>query len=349
MPLGKSTIWKRLSDLWEDTEVRTLEMEGMKYAILSDTHFGDGGDADDFHRNEPVLLAALESYRSQGYALILLGDIEELWQFDLARIVERYRGSVYSKIRTFGDDRVFRVFGNHDLEWGGYRDPTKENGGQPSLADEALKLKDSSGKARLLLVHGHQGSIESDKFAWFSRFFVRLFKSIEPVVKLTGLYGHSSATKSQVKKDFERTLYTWAKDNKVILMCGHSHRAIFASKSYAETRLDEIADLQAENAMSDTSRDTRRANYRKIAELQKQYEDEKEKGRVIEPTDPDGEPLPCYFNCGCGLYTDGVTAIEIADGMIRLVKWDQDTKKEPKVYNADSLNDFLQQVAEAGA
>ena len=346
MPLDKRATWEKLSALWRDEEVRTLETTGRKYAILSDLHLGDGGDADDFHRNEPVLLAALDHYKDEGYALVLLGDIEELWQFDLRRIVERYARTVYSKIRAFGDERVYRVFGNHDYEWGGYEDPAKASGRQPGIADEALKLKDGNGDPRLLLVHGHQGSVESEKYAWFSRFFVRLFKGIEPVARLTGLYGHSSATKSQVTKDYERTLYAWAKKNQVILMCGHSHRAIFASRSYADVLLDRIAALQAENTMSRTRETTRKDNYREIARLERDYEDEKEKGRVIEPPDPDGDPLPCYFNSGCGLYTDGVTMIEMADGEIRLVKWDRDDTGQPRrqVYNAGDLNDFVEQV-----
>jgi UDP-2,3-diacylglucosamine pyrophosphatase LpxH len=348
MSLGKRLIWERLSALWLEDEVRTLETKGKKYAILSDIHLGDGGDADDFHGNEPVLLAALDHYKDQGYALLLLGDIEELWQFDLRHIVERYKRTIYSKIREYGDERVYRVFGNHDYEWGGYEDPTKGNSKQSGLADEALKLKDGNGDVRLLLVHGHQGSIESDKYAWFSRFFVRLFKAVEPVAKLTGLYGHGSATKSQVTKDYERTLYAWAKSNKVILMCGHSHRAIFASKSYADMLLDKIAELRAKNAMRGTHRSTRRDNYRKIARLEREYEDEKEKGRAIEPPDPDAEPLPCYFNCGCGLYTDGITTIEIADDEIKLVKWERDDSGAPrfKVYNAGDLNAFVGQVTD---
>jgi UDP-2,3-diacylglucosamine pyrophosphatase LpxH len=346
MSLGKRAIWERLSALWFDDEARTLETKGRKYAILSDIHLGDGRDADDFHGNEPVLLAALDHYRDQGYALILLGDIEELWQFDLWPIVERYGSTIYAKVREFGDERVYRVFGNHDHEWGGYEDPTKASSKQPGLADEVLKLKDGNGDQRLLLVHGHQGSIESDKYAWFSRFFVRLFKGIEPIAKLSGLYGHSSATKSQVTKDYERTLYAWAKRNRVILICGHSHRAIFASKSYADMLLDKIAELRAENTMSRTRKSTRRDIYRKIARLEKQWEDEKEKGRVIEPPDPGAEPLPCYFNCGCGLYTDGITTIEIADDEIKLVKWGRDDSGAPrfKVYNAGNLNAFVEQV-----
>ena len=78
----------------------------------------------------------------------------------------------------------------------------------------------------------------------------------------------------------------------------------------------------------------------------RELEDEKEKGRVIEPPDPGAEPLPCYFNSGCGLYTDGITTIEIAVDKVKLVKWDRDDKGAPrfKVYNTGDLSAFVAQV-----
>jgi len=43
--------------------------------------------------------------------------------------------------------------------------------------------------------------------------------------------------------------------------------------------------------------------------------------RAVLPMDAEGELLPCYFNTGCCLYSDGLTAIEVADGDISLVRW----------------------------
>ncbi len=344
--LNRKAVWNSLSTLWHDDAVPTLETKGKKYAILSDIHLGNGGRADDFHRNEQVFLDALDHYKDNEYTLILLGDIEELWQFDLCTIIARYGNTVYSKMKQIGETRIRRVFGNHDYEWGGFEDPARTNGKQPGLADEALKLKDRDGNVRFLLVHGHQGSIESDKYAWFSRFWARIFKGIEPVARRTGLYRQRSATKSQVTKSYERTLYSWTKENKVILICGHSHRAIFASKSYADRLLDKIAELKAENAMRGTRKPDREANYRKIAQLEREWGDEKEKGRVIESADPDNEPLPCYFNCGCGLYTDGITLLEIDGALIKLVKWERGISgvTQFKVYKSGNLDDFVDRV-----
>ena len=106
MALDKAETRKQLDRLWKDKSVDVLEAKGHKYAIISDTHMGDGGEADDFYKNEPALLNALDHYRKEGHILILLGDVEELWQFDLEKIVKRYNSTVYEKIRAFGDNRV---------------------------------------------------------------------------------------------------------------------------------------------------------------------------------------------------------------------------------------------------
>ena len=345
MSLDKRITWNSLDSLWRDKNVKTLDSRGKKYAIISDTHMGDGGEADDFYLNEPALLHALDHYRQEDYTLILLGDIEEFWQFDLPAIRNKYESSVYAKIRAFGEDRVHRIFGNHDFEWGGFQDPTKVINKKHGLADEALKMKDASGNVRILFVHGHQGSIDSDKYSWFSRFFVRVFRGIEPLAKITGLYGHGAATKSPVASDYERTYYAWAKKRRVIVFCGHSHRAVFASKTRADELLDKIADLTAELSDSRLSRSTLRKKNREIARIQAKFEDEKAKGRAIE-IDSTDEPKPCYFNSGCGLYSDGITTIEIGEDRVRLVKWNRDATggKQSVVFKEGNLSQFVKEI-----
>jgi len=342
----KQITWERLTALWADPGVRILETKKAKYVLISDLHLGDGGEADDFVKNEAALQRLLAHYQEHGFSLILLGDIEEFWQFDLAHIQKRYNDTVYAAMRAFGAERILRVFGNHDGEWAGMQDPARPASQGAALADEAIKLKDAAGVPRILLVHGHQGSTDADKYSWFSRFFVRLFRGIEPLVRLTGLYGHSSATKSSIAKDYERTFYQWAKANGVIVVCGHSHRAIFASRSYAHKLLAEIAALQAENSMSRLSKQKRQQNLLKISQLERKLEEEKEKGRLIDALDPDSAPLPCYFNTGCGLYSDGMTALEIDDGEMRLVKWNRDIAGAPpfEVYDRESLEKLLKDI-----
>lgn len=345
----RTDVWDKLSELWDHPKTPVIELKDKKYAFLSDIHLGNGSEADDFTDNEPALLKALDYYYANGFSLILIGDIEEFWQFDLSAIRKRYDETVYARLRKFSPGRVTRIFGNHDYEWGGFVDPI-QGADVTSGAPEAIKLKDGQGAARILLVHGHQGTIESDKFSWISRFWVRLFSFVEPLARSVHLYANASSTKSQIARDYERTMYQWAKGRKVLLVCGHSHRAIFASRSYAEKIDGEILQLEAQNASSKTSAAQRRKNFQRIRQLTVELEEEKRKGRLIEATDPGREPGPYYFNTGCGVYSDGLTALEISDDQIRLVKWDRDAAHDPayQVYDEDRLSSILQKVGLPG-
>jgi len=343
MAQDKTLTIKKLSQLWKRDDIKVLSTKGKKYVIMSDIHLGDGGRADDFHHNEKTLTAALTHYNKNGYNLILLGDIEELWQFVLDEIKDRYQNTIYKTIKSFGDERVYRVCGNHDLEWYPPPDPIRNTPVPCTSVTEALKMKDNQGNARILLVHGHHGDEESDKRAWSSKYFVRLYRKIEPYIKFDP---HPSATKSQIKKDYERILYACAKKLNVILICGHSHRAIFASRSYAERLREKIAEQEAEIPTNPNDTKLIEKNRNEIKELRKKLSREKRKKREVDPTDPRGNPLPCYFNTGCALYTDGITVIEITNDQIKLVKWHNDSTKHPpfEEYESGSLSAYSKDV-----
>jgi UDP-2,3-diacylglucosamine pyrophosphatase LpxH len=224
MSQDKALTEKKLSALWSDSSIEEIDTRGKRIVMFSDMHLGDGGKADDFRHNHMAFGRALDFYLKENYTVILLGDIEEFWQFDSERVFKEYDSTVYKKFRAFKEGFFYRVYGNHDSEWGTPRDPARAVAGESEVASVALKLRDKDGTARILLIHGHQGDEESDKHSWSSRFFVRLYKIVEPIIKIDRL---ASATKCQIIKDYERILYTWAKNSKVILICGHSHRSIF--------------------------------------------------------------------------------------------------------------------------
>jgi UDP-2,3-diacylglucosamine pyrophosphatase LpxH len=352
MPLDQTSTWERLSALWTNAEFTTLPTVGRRYVILSDLHMGDGGGADDLTHNELALLYALEYYRQESYDLILLGDIEEFWQFDLSHIIRRYGDTVYAAIRCYGNSRIYRVYGNHDYEWSGLADPTRNGAHQPALATEALGLQGPDGGVALLLTHGHQGSLESDKYAWFSRFFVRLFRGVEPLVAMIGLYRRGSATKSRVARDYERMMYAWARDHHAILICGHSHRPIFASRSPAEALDRRMAQVRARSAAAAREGDEHAEYEEQMLRLRQALVRERLNGRAALPVEPGGEPLPCYFNSGCALYGDGLTALEIADGYISLVRWGPESAHGPDtgpaivrhLYDTANLADLIARI-----
>jgi hypothetical protein len=204
-------------------------------------------------------------------------------------------------------------------------------------------MTDGNGRVRILLVHGHQGDAGAYQHPWRSRFVVRLYRMIEPYIKIDY---HTAASRSQIVKRYERTMYAWAKRSQAILICGHSHRAIFASRSYADRLREEIARLRKEMAAEPRDMKLRKKNTAIIAQHRRELRHERRKKRDIDPAEPQGNPLPCYFNAGCALYTDGVTALEIAAGELRLVKWHKDTRRRPPfhVYARGPLSTFSKAV-----
>lgn len=339
----------RLSDTLARAPAEPIE--GRKYVAVSDIHLGDGGSADDFRGNEEILGEALGRYKDEGYTLILLGDIEELWQFDLVQVRARYGQTIYRRMKAFGQGQVIRIFGNHDIEWGSPPDPAMSGSRRCYGAPEGLKLTDAAGETALFLVHGHQGTPDSDKHSWVSRFAVRAgWKPAERLLRTVGVLDSPEETKSRVTKGFEQIRYAWAKQQGILLICGHTHRAIFASKSRAEELEEEIEDLQAKIHSDPGAADVTRW-LKEIRKLHRVLLREQNRGRDIDPMEDD--PLPCYFNTGCGLYEGGITAIEI-DGTdagnddLRLVKWhgEQTGAPQRKVLAAGNLAAYRAAVEE---
>jgi len=349
MPQDKELTFKRLNEIWKSNDYPVLDTSGNKYIMFSDLHLGNGGKADDFHDNEETLLTALKYYKQAGYKLILVGDVEELWQFALPEIRGRYLGSVYQAMREFGDANSYRIFGNHDGDWCIQPDPAKNEPFRPVQPTEAIMLKNADGNIRILLVHGHQGSLESDRDSWSSRFWVRAFRLVEPCFKKVGLTRHPPAIKCEIVKEYEQIMYSWAKSVKALLICGHSHNAIFASKSYADRLRERMEALEAEIRNNATDKELVKKDKKELAELTTKINRESKNKRDILPTEAGGTPLPCYFNTGCGIYEDGITGIEILEGKIRLAKWHKDPKLGPhyEIYQEGSLTDFLKQISQA--
>jgi UDP-2,3-diacylglucosamine pyrophosphatase LpxH len=327
---------KKLSSLWRNKDIPVLTTKDRPFVMMSDLHLGDGGRADDARENERIILAALAYYRRKKYSLILLGDIEEFWQFTREEIVKRYRNTIYRAIKSFGDEQVYRIFGNHDREWAASPDPVRNDPHRFLPATEAIKLRDGAGRVRMLLVHGHQGDEAVYRHPWRTRFFVRLYRLVEPYLKFDR---HTSAAHSQITNEYERIMYSWAKQEQVILICGHSHHAIFASQSYAERLRTTIATLEAEMVAKPIDHALLGKKNRIIKQLNQELREEMRVRRDIDAVEAGRTPLPCYYNAGCALYTDGITLLELADGELRLVKWQRGGRRRPpyEIYARGSL------------
>ncbi len=174
-------------------------------------------------------------------------------------------------------------------------------------------------------MHGHQGTDDSGKSGWIRRSLVNLYgKTIERVIDFDPA---PSLTKSMITKDFEKDRYEWAKDNKRLIICGHTHRAIFASQSWVEKLKKDLIRLQTEIQKQGTSDERKEELIDEIYRLGRKIQYEEQKGREIDPLEP--KALPCYFNTGCTLYKSGITVLEIANDEISLKKWDATRDSEP--------------------
>lgn len=334
-----TVVKKELDRIWSSKQTKVLDND--KYVLISDLHLGDGSLADDFRNNTKVMEKALQYYKNQGYKCIILGDCEELWQFDADEIRKEYNDSIYAKFRAFGKNNLIRIWGNHDSEWGCPIDPATNNK-NTTCAHEGLKMKIVGGKVKILLVHGHQGTTDSDKKSWISRFFVRgIVKPIEYATKWLIPSWHKASTKSMFTKSYDKNLYDWAKKKKVALICGHSHRSIFAARTYANILRNKIEEKQREIMNSKGNRSKQKSLVKEIENLLKKLIDENEKGRDIDVGAK--RPKPCYFNTGCALYPDGITLIEIDHDDIRLVKWDKKLGRQPN-YGNGKLSEFISEL-----
>ena len=80
--------------------------------------------------------------------------------------------------------------------------------------------------------------------------------------------------------------------------------------------------------------------------LQRDWIEERENSRMIDPVVNRGKPKPCYFNAGCGLFREGITCIEIEEDEIRLAKWHHVPRaaNNVSIYEKDRLTGLLARI-----
>ena len=124
-------------------------------------------------------------------------------------------------------------------------------------------------------------------------------------------------------------MYNWAvTQNRVVLIAGHTHHAIFPSTAQAARMIAQFTELDEIGAPSEEL-EIARAD---MAFAQAQVQ-------------------PCYMNSGCCSFKDGsITGIEIDAGEFRLVEWKlvSGTSRR-EVLDSTSLRDIFEAVSDVGA
>jgi hypothetical protein len=331
--MAESAVFKALTRASRAAETRSLPAAEARLVVFSDLHKGVRDGADDFLRCEPAYCAALAWYFEEGYSLYVLGDAEELWENDPEPVLRK--GTGYPEVLELEaafhrDGRYERFFGNHDDLWSHGGAVSKHLDGFFSglAVREALKLeltRPGAPDGLVILLHGHQGTSDSDRWRWISRFFVRFVW--RPIQRKSGYTGVTPARDYKLRAKHDRAMSAWAgrQADQPVLITGHTHRPVFWDSTPDPPPAMEAGEGDAE----------RRAD--------QEFDAARQRDRPIAYT----LPTPCYFNTGCCCFGDGdVTGLELADGEIRLIRWPlDDGNPRRKVLAHRKLDEVLDAVA----
>jgi len=305
--------------------------ENTRFIIFSDQHKGGKDAADDFLHAADNYMTALSWYYHKDYTLVNLGDCEELWENKPATVIEQNRLALLEEAKFLQQDRYYRIFGNHDLEWN-YAVPRQQFlrplFGKKLKVYEGLilQLPYNGHTYSFLLTHGHQGDARSDGNA-FSKWFVAAIWT--PVQRFLEISMNTISDSFDLVDRHNIIMYKWTLQFKnTLLVSGHTHKPVFASLDHIDRLTKQ---LEKATAAGDTGL---------IQSLQADLEKRRTEyaGKQFVKT----MAQPSYFNTGCCCFDDGdITGIEIAEGFIRLIKWEEGQRKvleeSPLYYLFDQL------------
>lgn len=232
---------KRLTKAYKEAVIEYFDKDS-KYVIFSDIHRGDDSVSDEFARNQAIFLHVLNYYYKNGYILVEAGDGDELWEHKNFKHIRLAHKDVFLALKKFYDDgRLRMIYGNHNIflknldyvqknyyqfydEYGQKRVDLFK-GIKPV---EAIVLKHRITDQEILIVHGHQGDLINDQFWYLSMILLRYFWRFLHVV---GFENPSSPARNMYKRHkVEKNYNKWIKKHKIMLICGHTHRAKFPKK-----------------------------------------------------------------------------------------------------------------------
>ena len=199
-----------------------------------------------------------------------------------------------------------RVVGNHDDIW--YKHHKVEKHLWPLLGKIEVHPGVRLGND-IFIAHGHQGDVFSDTAAVVGMFAVRHgWKWLQRGLKVSTA---RAATNHLIRRSRDDALYRWAHSRGKLLIAGHTHRSMFGDVPDSNELVTLLRKLEQELPSSNEPFQVRAM----IEHLRKILQASSNKG-------DSANPLPCYFNSGCCVHTDGITGIELDRGTIRLVHWE---------------------------
>ena len=210
------------------------------WIIVSDQHKGAGDGADEFRLCRDTYVAALRHYNTNGFTLVLLGDVEELWENNFSEVVKAYR-DVLEAEAAFGDTRYLRVWGNHDDRWMeellvaiDLRAFAPGPGLRRVFEGVRITVRDGDAKlGTLFMTHGHQGTLGSDRFKVFSRLALQFYRFMQNRFGVTWFGGIDLPSQdAALRGEHDLIMYNWASaQEKMMLIAGHTHRPVWAGRT----------------------------------------------------------------------------------------------------------------------
>jgi len=293
----RKDVFKSLSKLLMDLNkkkskrglILDVDFHKDKFIIFSDHHKGNKDDGDDFASNEKNYLAALDYYYSNRFNYINLGDSEELWKYKPAEVIAKNSTALKSEARFHEQNKYFKTFGNHDLNWKNKIDVDIWFKGifilpLPVFEGLILKTKVEDKSLSIFVTHGHQGDKMSDNNSFSTWLVSHIWRPLQRYLDINV----NTPAKDYVLRDKHNIImYEWSRSKKdLLLVTGHTHKPVFASGLYSNHPSNRIYNEEV------TANVTR------------------------------NKMTPSYFNSGCCCYNDDdITGIEIANDKIALIKW----------------------------
>ncbi|MCM8779727.1 MAG: UDP-2,3-diacylglucosamine diphosphatase [Candidatus Omnitrophica bacterium] len=214
--------------------------------FISDLHLGDGSRTDDFHRDKEFL-AFLDFVRVQAEELIIVGDLFELWQASLDKILFKHSKVIKGLLTLREKIKIRYVIGNHDyipfvhfvgLDNGvylEYRDSRKkiiaEHGNKYDIFNRyknpLRSIKWSAGKYYTLLIASFERLIHPDIDVWTKQTLSRVDDFLQEAAMIKNRVPPSS--KDYLKRgghfgEFEKAVKNHLDKGAKIVVFGHTHK-----------------------------------------------------------------------------------------------------------------------------
>ncbi|MDD6794252.1 MAG: metallophosphoesterase [Clostridiaceae bacterium] len=239
-------MYKDLMKVFEKSKRVSINSKS-KIVIISDIHRGDGSYSDSLVSNKNIYKAALNYYFKEGYVLIEAGDGDELWKNKNCMDIAYNYKDVFRILNRFNKaNRLYLLYGNHDNVKVNkeYFKKQKKKFSKIDIGfgsdflylidniefSEGLVLKYEEVNKEIFITHGHQVDLFNYELKFLSKFLVRhIWRHLEGIAGFKAPISPANNYKRGGIIDNE--LDEWARENKKMIICGHTHLSRFPQVS----------------------------------------------------------------------------------------------------------------------